>query len=162
MTRVEYKRKREGKTDYKIRLKLLTSKKPRLVIRKSLKNIIAQITLYDQKGDKVVTSAHTNELKKLGWKFSRSNLPAAYLLGKLIGKKAISKNIKEAILDIGLSPSVKGSIFYAVLKGAVDSGLKIPCSKEILPSEDRIKGKHIQNKPGMDKNFEEISKKIGE
>lgn len=29
------------------------------------------------------------------------------------------------------------------MKGAVDSGLEIPHSKEIFPSEDRLTGKHI-------------------
>jgi large subunit ribosomal protein L18 len=32
---------------------------------------------------------------------------------------------------------------YAALKGALDAGLKVPHSPDILPSEERIKGKHI-------------------
>ena len=44
---VPFKRKREGKTDYKKRLKLLSSSKPRLVIRKSLKNMTVQIIEYE-------------------------------------------------------------------------------------------------------------------
>ena len=52
MKHIEFRRKREGKTDYKRRLRLLLSNKPRLVIRVSLKNIIIQIlhlsdTVYD-------------------------------------------------------------------------------------------------------------------
>ena len=54
--RVPFRRRREGKTDYRKRLKLLLSRKPRLVVRKSLNNIIAQIVEYDEKGDRVVVS----------------------------------------------------------------------------------------------------------
>lgn len=139
-----YKRKRQGKTDYKKRISLLKFKKQRLVVRKTLNNLIAQITAFNPNGDKILISAHTNELKKeYGWKASKSNIPSAYLLGLLIGMKAKKQNIKEAIFDIGLIPSIKGSRVYAVLKGAIDSGLKIPHSKKILPPEERIKGKHI-------------------
>ena len=40
MSKVPYKRKKEGKTDYKQRILLLKSRKLRLVIRKSLNNIL--------------------------------------------------------------------------------------------------------------------------
>ena len=70
-------------------------------------------------------------------------MPSAYLLGLLVGLEAKKLKIKELILDIGLNQSVKGSSIYALLKGALDAGLSIPHSQEILPSEERIKGKHI-------------------
>ena len=47
------------------------------------------------------------------------------------------------ILDNGLQSSQSGSRVYAALKGVVDAGINVPCSKEIFPSEDRISGKHI-------------------
>ena len=40
---VRFRRRRENKTDYRRRLRLLVSRKQRLVIRKGLKNITAQI-----------------------------------------------------------------------------------------------------------------------
>ena len=46
--RIKFRRKREGKTDYRKRLKLLLGGKPRLVVRKSLKNITAQIAVYSK------------------------------------------------------------------------------------------------------------------
>ena len=85
---VPFRRKREGKTNYKKRLKILLHRKPRLVIRKSLNSIIAQIVEYNADGDKVVLSAHSKELGKFGWKPNKGNLPSAYLIGLLIGKKA--------------------------------------------------------------------------
>jgi large subunit ribosomal protein L18 len=142
--KIEYRRKREGKTNYKTRLNLLLGNKPRLVIRKTLKNIIVQIIEYDEDGDNIIVGANSKELeKKFDWKFSRSNIPAAYLTGYLLGKKSIKKNVKEAILDIGLENSVNGSKLYAALKGVLDAGMNIPCSKDILPKDDVIKGTKI-------------------
>jgi large subunit ribosomal protein L18 len=142
---VAKRRKREGKTDYKRRLKLLLARKPRLVVRKSSKNITAQIVEYGENGDNVIASANSSDIKKLGWKYNTKNTPCAYLVGALIAKKAKDKGINEAILDIGLQFSVTGSKIYAVLKGAVDNGLDVPHSNEVLPKADRISGKHIQD-----------------
>ena len=65
--KIKYRRKLQGKTNYKKRLRLLLSKKPRLVVRKSLKNIIAQIIEYHPSGDKLLFSASSKELEKMGW-----------------------------------------------------------------------------------------------
>ncbi|MEK6856638.1 MAG: 50S ribosomal protein L18 [Nanoarchaeota archaeon] len=137
----QYRRKTEGKTDYKKRLLLLKSRKPRLVIRKSLRNIQLQLIDYAAKGDKILISSHSNQLKKLGWKQVSGNSSSAYLTGLILGLKAKSKNIKEAILDLGLNRSVKGSVLYAALKGATENGLNVPHSKEILPKEKILEGK---------------------
>lgn len=153
-----FKRKRIGKTDYRKRLKILLADKPRMVVRKSLDNITAQLVEYSEGGDKIIASVHSSELKKYGYNGSKGNIPAAYLTGLIIGGKAKKKNVKEAVLDIGLQTSVKGSRIYSVLKGCVDAGMNIPHSKEILPSEDRIKGKHIKNFDSA--KFEEVKKKI--
>lgn len=156
---IPFKRKLEGKTDYRKRLALLKSGKPRLVVRRSLNNISAQIIMYETAGDKVLVSAHSKELSKLGWKGRRRNIPAAYLVGYLCGMKSKKAKVNEAIFDSGLYTTVKGSVIYAVLKGALDAGLNIPHSDEVLPPDDRIKGKHI--KAGIS-DFEAVKKKIGE
>ncbi len=140
---VRFRRKREGKTDYKTRLKLLTSSDKRIVVRRSLKNLWMQVVEYTPNGDNVLVSAHSHELRKLGWKGALNNLPAAYLCGLLLGKKAKAKNIAKAMLDIGPNVSIKGAVWYAALKGIVDAGVQVPHAKEILPSEQRIKGEHI-------------------
>ena len=139
---VAHRRRREQRTDYKQRLSLLKSGKPRLVIRASGNSVACQIISHDPKGDKTLASANSFELKKHGWKGHTGNIPAAYLTGYLCGHKAKGK-AKEAILDMGLQTSSKGSRIYAALKGVIDAGLSIPHSEEILPSEDRIKGKHV-------------------
>jgi len=156
--KMPFKRRREGKTDYKKRLKLLFSKKPRLVVRKSLKYVKAQIVEFDESGDKTLASASSQKLKSFGWKFAFDNLPSAYLTGLLIGKKALEKGIKEAVLDIGLRPSTKGSKIYALVKGAIDTGLKVPCDEKVFPSEEKISGKHIATQEKFSDLTEEFRK----
>ncbi len=140
---VAHRRRREGKTDYKQRLRLLKSGKPRFVVRKSINNVTCQIVEYSKDGDKTIVSVNSNDVKKIGWKGNPGNLPAAYLVGLLCGSRANKKKIKDAVLDSGLYVSTPGSRIYSALKGAVDSGLKISHSEEILPKEERIRGEHI-------------------
>jgi len=147
---VPYRRRREGKTDYHRRKKLLLSGLPRLVARKTNKHVIAQMIEASVEGDKVIASAHSSELrKKYGWLGSLKSLPAAYLTGLLCGYRALEKGIKKAILDIGLQASSRGGRVFAVLKGCLDAGVEIPHGEEILPDEDRIKGQHISDYAGM-------------
>jgi len=151
------KRRREKKTNYKNRLALLKSGKTRLVIRKSLSNISVQFINFGPKGDQTIISAFSTELRKLGWNRT-GNVPAAYLTGLLAGKRARDKKIENAVLDLGLQSSTKGSRLYAALKGVLDSGIDVPHLKDILPTEDRIKGKHISEE--IVKKFEDVKKKI--
>ncbi len=137
----EYRRK--AKTDYGARLGLLKSGLPRLVVRVSSKNIIAQLVDYDPKGDKILCAVSTKSLEKLGWKGSRTNMPCAYLLGLLLAKKTSGK-VKKAILDMGKKRSVYHSRIYAVTKGVIDGGIEIPANEKSFPGEDRLNGKHIQ------------------
>ena len=140
---VPFRRKRQGRTYYRKRLKILMSNKSRFVVRGSLKNFQASIIEYSAKGDKVLFTIDSKALAKLGWKGDNGNLPSAYLIGALAGKKALEKGIKDAVLDLGFNNSTKGSRLYAALAGAVDAGLKIPFNPEVLPSKDRISGEHI-------------------
>ncbi|MFH1455545.1 MAG: 50S ribosomal protein L18 [archaeon] len=142
---VAFRRKREQKTDYKKRLSLVKSGLLRLVVRKSLNNLNLQIVEYNPKGDKVLVCANSRELIKLGYKGNRGNLPAAYLLGLLLAKKAKNAKIKKAIFDIGLYAKVKGNLLFAALKGAVDNGLDVAHNEDIFPSEERLSGEHIAN-----------------
>lgn len=155
-----FKRRLEGKTDYDKRLELLKSGMPQIVVRKSLKYIKAQVTDFDSKGDKTLSSANSKELKKLGWNFAYDNIPAAYLTGLLLGKKSLKNNVNEVVLNAGLYPSVKGSRIYATVKGALDAGLKVSVDEEILPSEQRIKGEHITKFKNLPMEFEKVKQKI--
>ncbi len=141
---VKPRRYRERKTDYRLRLKLLRSRKPRIVVRKSLKAIRVQFVEYNSQGDKILVSAISNELpKEYGWKYSVATTPAAYLTGLLAGKRAKDKGIKQGVLDIGLYHPTVGSIVFATLKGLLDAGVECPHDADILPKEDRINGTHL-------------------
>ena len=140
---VPKRRKKEGKTDYKKRLKLLKSNKTRLVIRRKSNSIIIQFVEYSQKGDKVLQTTSAQQLDKTGWKGHKGNICSAYLTGLLSGTKA-KNNIKEAILDTGLHKISKGSSIFAALKGVIDSGILIPHSNKNFPSDERIQGKDTE------------------
>jgi large subunit ribosomal protein L18 len=161
--RVAHRRRREGKTDYRQRLSLLRSGKPRFIVRKSLNNIVCQIVEYERDSDKTRVNVYSDDIKKSGWKGHCGNLPAAYLTGLLCGTMAKKHNISEAVMDMGLQSSTKGSGIYAALKGALDAGLKIPHSDDILPTEDRITGKHAadyKKDSSIVKNFEQTKASI--
>lgn len=137
------KRRRNKRTDYKKRLGMLKSGKIRLVVRRHGMNVHAQLVEYTEDGDKTILEEISKNLAKYGWKGHNANLPASYLLGFLIGLKAVKKGISEAILDVGLQASTRQNAIYALVKGANDAGLKVPVGEEILPSKERISGKHI-------------------
>ncbi|MEO2154813.1 MAG: 50S ribosomal protein L18, partial [Nanoarchaeota archaeon] len=96
---VRFRRRREGKTNYKKRLALIKSGKPRFVYRKTLTKIIGQVIEYDEKGDKTLVAVTSNELRNYGWKAGLKNTPAAYLTGLLLGLKAKEKGITEGVFD---------------------------------------------------------------
>ncbi|MBT8172366.1 50S ribosomal protein L18 [Candidatus Bathyarchaeota archaeon] len=143
--RVPFRRRRDGKTNYRSRKALILSHIPRLAVRLTLKNTIIQVIEADPIGDKVIVSAHSRELiKTYGWKGSGGNIPSAYLTGLLCGYKVISKGgIDKVILDIGLHIPSKGTRIFAALKGIIDAGVEVPHGEDILPEESRINGKHI-------------------
>jgi large subunit ribosomal protein L18 len=141
--RVHLRRRREGKTDYQARKALVTSRKPRLVTRASIKNVEVQIIIAKPHGDEVLASANSRELiKSYGWRAPTGNIPASYLTGLLCGVKAKAAGVKEAILDIGLVSPTKGSKIFAVLSGVVDAGVEVPHSEDKIVKE-RMKGEHI-------------------
>ena len=138
-----FRRKLEGKTNYRKRLDLLKSGRVRVVVRRSLKNITVQAVEYHPSGDKTLLSVSSKHLKEYGWKGYGRNTPAGYLVGYLFGMKAQQKKIPEAILDQGLYLTRPGTIPFSVLKGLIDSGMKIPHDAKIFPLQERVEGKHI-------------------
>lgn len=143
---VKLRRHRDGRTDYRKRLKLLKSRKIRIVVRKSIKNIKVQFVEYYPEGDKILVSAISNELiKNYNWKYSTATISASYLTGLLAGKKAIDKGIKEGILDIGRNSPTTGNKLFAALKGVIDAGIECPYDVSKIPAEDRILGKHLND-----------------
>jgi large subunit ribosomal protein L18 len=84
--RLAFRRRREGKTNYHKRLKLLKSRKLRVVIRVSNNHVTVQVVESQMGGDKIMVSSFSKELsKKYGWNAHTGNIPAAYLTGYLAG-----------------------------------------------------------------------------
>ena len=138
------RRRLQKKTDYKSRLSLLSSEKKRLVIRKTNRYVISQIVESHIAQDKVLFGLSSKDLLSHGWpeklKGSLKSLPASYLTGYLLGKMAKERKISEVILDLGMHRNVHKSRIYAVVKGIVDAGIKVPHKAEILPEKEKIEG----------------------
>ena len=151
------KRIRERKTNYHKRSSLLLSKKRFITIKVTNQNILTQVLEPSITGDKVITSAHSTNLAKLGWKGSFNSLPACYLTGLLLGKKASFKGIDNAILYTGKDAFTER--LSACLKGIIDGGIEIPSSEDSFPSTERICGEHIANYASALKSDSEIYNK---
>lgn len=137
------RRRKENKTDYKIRMKLLKSGKPRLVVRKTNRYIICQYVISDESKDKVVFGLTSKELLRNGLdkKFAGSlkSIPASYLTGYLAGKKILEKKLETPIIDFGMQRVIHKTRLFGFLKGLVDAGVEISSPKEAFPDEKRIK-----------------------
>ncbi|MFC6766285.1 50S ribosomal protein L18 [Natrinema soli] len=141
--KVPMRRRREVRTDYHQRLRLLKSGKPRLVARKSNKHTTAQLITPGPQGDETLASAHSSDLAEYGWDAPTSNISAAYLTGLLAGKRAVDAGLEEAVLDIGLNTATPGNKVFAVQEGAIDAGLEIPHNDSVLADWSRTRGEHI-------------------
>lgn len=159
---LNFRRKREGRTDYKSRLKLLASGISRVVLRRRLNNFSVQIVKFESSGDKVIASAYTRDLIKHGWKGHRGNISSAYLVGLLCGLRAKKKGVNSGVADLGLSRVVSGSSSFAAMKGLKDAGFNIKVNEDFLPSEERIMGKHIDSYASLIKGKDQYSKQFSQ
>ena len=142
--KVPYRRRREGKTNYYKRYRMIKSGRLlRAVIRKTNTQIIVQIVKFSINGDETIVGVSSKSLRRYGWLGDLNNTPAAYLTGLLAGVLAVKKNIKEVIPDIGLHKASKGARVFAVMRGLLDAGVQIPVSEGVIPPQDRIEGQHI-------------------
>jgi large subunit ribosomal protein L5e len=165
---VRLRRRRQGKTDFHARRKLVTqeknkynSPKYRLVVRRSNKRIVCQITYATIEGDRVVTQANSQELPRYGVKVGLTNYAACYCTGLLVARRCLKKlgldsafeGVKEAtgeeyhveeecddekrpfkaLLDVGIVRTTSGARCFGALKGAVDGGLHVPHSCKLFP-----------------------------
>ncbi|KAJ6180926.1 hypothetical protein N7519_011387 [Penicillium mononematosum] len=152
----KYRRRREGKTDYYARKRLITQAKNkynapkyRMVVRFTNRDIVTQIVYSEVTGDKGLT-----------------NWAAAYATGLLLARRVLKKlNLDEqfkgveeadgehtlteaietedgerrpfkAFLDVGLVRTSTGNRVFAAMKGASDGGIFIPHSERRFPGYD--------------------------
>lgn len=94
----KYRRRREGKTDYFARRKMVTQDKNkyntpkyRLVVRRTNKRIICQVVYSTILGDRVLTQATSTELEKFDVPVGFTNYAACYSVGLLIARRTLNK-----------------------------------------------------------------------
>lgn len=159
-TRTIKRRRREGKTDYRLRMSLLKSGKPRIVVRKTNKYWIVQAVESNEAQDKVLVTISSKDLLKQGWNEKNSgslkSVPAAHLTGMLMGKTL--KGEGEYILDLGMARTLAGSRIFAVVKGLIDGGLNINANEKVFPSEERLNGEHLKDE--VKTNIEKVKSNL--
>jgi large subunit ribosomal protein L18 len=135
------KRIRNNKTNYRKRKKVLIGRRNFITIKTSNEHVHCQLIKPSLKGDIVLSFSNSKELTKHGWKGSSNNLSASFLVGLLLGKKMLAKNINSAILYTG--KTIFTSKVAACLKGVSTAGVEIPLSEDSLPADDRINSTHV-------------------
>lgn len=105
---VQFRRRREGKTDYYARKRLVTqdknkynSPKYRLVVRFTNKDVICQVVAAKIQGDVVLTAAYAHELTRYGFPVRTTNYAAAYATGLLCARRLLTK--------LGLAKAYQGN-----------------------------------------------------
>jgi large subunit ribosomal protein L5e len=95
---VKFRRRREGKTDYFARKRLVVQDKNkyntpkyRMIVRISNKDICCQIAYARLEGDVLVCAAYSHELPKYGVKVGLTNYAAAYCTGLLLARRVLQK-----------------------------------------------------------------------
>jgi len=95
---VKFRRRREGKTDYRQRKRLCAQDKNkyqapkyRLVVRFTNTQVICQIAYALVDGDRILAQATSKELARYGLKVGLKNYAAAYCTGLLVARRLLQK-----------------------------------------------------------------------
>ncbi|KAL5997988.1 60S ribosomal protein L5 [Asimina triloba] len=128
---VKFKRRRQGKTDYRARIRLINQDKNkyntpkyRFVVRFTNKDIIAQITSASIAGDLVLAAAYSHELPNYGVKVGLTNYAAAYCTGLLLARRVLKMlqldeeyegNVEATGDDFSVEPTESRRPFRALL-----------------------------------------------
>jgi len=103
---VKFKRRREGKTDYYARKRLVVQDKNkyntpkyRLIVRFTNKDIICQVAYARLEGDVIVCAAYSHELPRYGVKVGLTNYSAAYCTGLLIARRLLKKIALDSVYE---------------------------------------------------------------
>lgn len=103
---VKFKRRREGRTDYYARKRLViqdknkyNTPKYRMIVRFTNKDVITQVAYARIEGDVVVCSAYAHELPRYGIKVGLTNYSAAYCTGLLLARRLLQKFSLDKIYE---------------------------------------------------------------
>jgi large subunit ribosomal protein L5e len=158
-------------------------------VRRTNRRIICQVIYPTLTGDRVITSADSQELRTYGITAGLTNYAAAYATGLLTARRLLNlkkmdtlyegqknidgkvfsvgdeANIKEdrrpfkAHLDVGLIRTTTGNRVFGAMKGACDGGLHVPHNEKRFPGFHVIKAEVITNKRGKKVEAETEGKK---
>ncbi|XP_078432932.1 large ribosomal subunit protein uL18-like [Wolffia australiana] len=128
---VKFKRRRQGKTDYRARIRLINQDKNkyntpkyRFVVRFTNKDIVAQIVSASIAGDLILASAYSHELPKYGLTVGLTNYAAAYCTGLLLARRVLKTlnldgeyegNVEATGEDFSVEPNESRRPFRAFL-----------------------------------------------
>ncbi|KAJ6791923.1 60S ribosomal protein L5-like [Iris pallida] len=128
---VKYKRRREGKTDYRARIRLINQDKNkyntpkyRFVVRFTNKDVTAQIISATIAGDMVLAAAYAHELPHYGLEVGLTNYAAAYCTGLLLARRVLKTlemdeeyegNVEATGEDYSVEPAESRRPFRALL-----------------------------------------------
>ncbi|XP_029355985.1 60S ribosomal protein L5 [Echeneis naucrates] len=103
---VKFRRRREGKTDFFARKRLVVQDKNkyntpkyRMIVRFSNRDIICQIAYAKIEGDMIVCAAYSHELPKYGISVGLTNYAAAYCTGLLLARRLLNKFGLDKVYD---------------------------------------------------------------
>merc|ERR1719464_2227088 len=159
----KFRRRRQGKTDYYARKRLVIndkdkydSKKYRFVVRRTNRRILCSIVYSTIQGDMTVTSADSQELRGYGLNCGLTTYATGLLAARrLLKAKQMADMYKgnknpdgalysvqdhmgdrrpfKAYLDVGLVRTTTGNRVFGAMKGACDGGLNIPHNEQRFP-----------------------------
>merc|ERR1712227_859276 len=169
---VKYKRRREGKTDYYARKRLVTQDKAkyatpkyRFVVRFTRKDIICQVFYSKIVGDECICAAYAHELPRYGVKVGLTNYSAAYCVGLLCARRLLKKyKLDETFVGTEeVTAEYEGCEVEgddedrSAFKALLDGGLEIPHNEKKFygydaeekaydaeEHKDRILGGHVK------------------
>ncbi|PIA34510.1 hypothetical protein AQUCO_03700055v1 [Aquilegia coerulea] len=128
---VKFRRRRDGKTDYRARIRLINQDKNkygtpkyRFVVRFTNKDCIAQIVSASIAGDMILASAYAHELPQYGLEVGLTNYAAAYCTGLLLARRVLKTlemdeeyegNVEATGEDFSIEPTDSRRPFRALL-----------------------------------------------
>merc|ERR1719209_2728337 len=115
---VKFRRRREGKTDYFARKRLViqdknkyNTPKYRMIVRSSNTDVTCQIAYTRLEGDIVICAAYSHELPRYGVKVGLTNYAASYCTGLLLVRRILQKFKLDSVYEG--NTNIDGSM-YAV------------------------------------------------
>lgn len=103
---VKFRRRREGRTDYYARVRLVVQDKNkyntpkyRMIVRFTNKDIVCQIAYARIEGDVIVCAAYAHELPRYGIKVGLTNYASSYCTGLLLARRLLKKFKMDEIYE---------------------------------------------------------------